>query len=89
MTPIDSKEMQYAMYQDQHFKEVAVEDANGNRCKIISFSSLTSSSRYSVGYFLGCWEAKKINEFNTQLVVGVSNGRREGGAGGQCWSSRV
>ena len=37
MTPIDSKEMQYAMYQDQHFEEVAVEDANGNRCECARF----------------------------------------------------
>ena len=36
VTPIDSKEMQYAMYQDQHFKEVAVEDANGNKCEFSS-----------------------------------------------------
>ena len=33
VTPIESREMQYAVYQDRHFKEVAYEDSNGNKCE--------------------------------------------------------
>ena len=44
VTPIDSKEMQYAMYQDQHFKEVAVEDANGNRCECAKFGEFSKKN---------------------------------------------
>ena len=34
VTPIDSKEMQSAMYQDRHFREIAVEDVRGNKCEM-------------------------------------------------------
>ena len=33
-TPINSKEMQYGMYQDEYFNEVAKESLNGNLCEL-------------------------------------------------------
>ena len=33
-TPIDSKEMQYRMYQDEYFNEIAEESLNGNLCEL-------------------------------------------------------
>ena len=33
-TPIDSKEMQYMMYQDEYFNEISYDSVNGNLCKL-------------------------------------------------------